>query len=232
MKKESISKIEKLESDLSLDPKNISTIYWAVSLFFKEILSRLAGVKIIVSEGHQRGVDPGCVNIHTNDGQHFQTEIDANESMVVRLLSRFAKAEKDTSLLLKAKLGLGSYISAVNSLFESTKRALAIEFHHDMSIPLTHVLYYRKKIIIYYGGIQAYKSALFIKQSIQEEDDSIVVDVLHHTVNKRIKLGFIRRTLHPAIIVETGFISQDVSLINELQDRMISALLKFCDNES
>lgn len=232
MKKESISKIEKMESNLTLDPKIISTIYSAVSLFFKEISSKLADVKIIVSEGHQRGVDPGCVNTHTNDSQHFQTEIDANESMVVRLLNRFAKAGKDTSLLLKSGLSLGSYISAVNSIFNSTTRALAIEFHHDMSIPLTHILYYKKKIIIYYGGAQAYKSALFIKQFIQEEDDSIIVDVLHHTVNKRIRLGFIRRTLHPAIIVETGFISQDVSLINELQDRMIDALLKFCDNES
>lgn len=232
MKKESIKKIEKLESGLTLDPQIISTIYSAISLFFKEIVAKLANVKIIVSEGHQRGVDPGCINTHTNDGLHFQTEIDANESMVIRLLKKFTSEGKDASLLLKSKLSLGSYISAVNSIFQDTKRALAIEFHHDMSIPVSHVLYNKKKIIIYYGGDQAYKSALFIKQFIKEEDDSIIVDILHHTVNKRIKLGFIRRTLHPAIIVETGFISQDVSVIHDLQDNVISSLLKFVDDEN
>lgn len=203
----------------NVDPKEIfKVLKLATKKFIKE-----TAPSILFSMGHRRGADPGAVNSHTEtkDG-HYPDEISCNEFALLSAMRAFDKADK--SFFVQAFDGLSTIIQGAIAFFGLAPKMLLVQIHHDMSVPENHKLFNKHRVSIYYGSQRGLRAASLIRDRVLEKSSAFDIVLLHHTSSPRNKLGFIAKTLHTALIIEYGFVSQPSSILQKNWDTVNEVL--------
>lgn len=210
----SVKKAEGVRIDKSVIVSIIATIVELIGLAKSYPL-------IMISLGHEIGVDPGVTNISNRfNPNRFTSEVSLIRR-VYSVITSFIGQKFRKSIVILPDVSLAYTIAAINKIVANrgNNRDLAIELHTDIDNG-----HNTDEILLVYASSNGKKQAESLEEAIFKANPKRKVIIRHSSTGFVSRPGFLYKTSCPALIVELGCINSSADEVHALSADIYQAL--------
>lgn len=176
---------------------------------------------IMISLGHEIGVDPGVTNISNRfNPNRFTSEVSLIRR-VYSVITSFIGKKFRKSIVILPDVSLVYTIAAINKIAASrgNSRDLAIELHTDIDNG-----HNSDEILLVYASSSGKRQAESLESAILKANPKRKVIIRHASTGFVTRPGFLYKTTCPALIVELGCINSSAEEVSALSADIYQAI--------